>query len=285
MNYSEHKPGLILDRYVDFIAFNSFELTGSACREEVVPDGMTELVFNFGREYQRKTYSDAKFESVKGSHLVGVKSQPHILQLNPEMDTITIRFKPVGLSFFTNLPLNEFMDTAINADELFGRDIHEVEDILYNTKDKSQKIQVIEKFLTSRLSVSSKKNSTAEILYSIYKNPADFKLMDYVNKNGFYYKKLERHFKELIGNSPKLISQIIRVNYAIVLKLNNNSLSFTDLAYLSGYSDQSHFIKDFYRFTNKTPKDFFANLNSIDIANYKSVKRLFIILNDDLRFS
>jgi len=276
MNYSEHKLNISLSRFVDFIAFNSFELAGPACREEVIPDGMTELVFNFGSDYQRKVYNQNEFESVKGTHLVGVKSHPHIIQLNPDMDTIAVRFKPAGLSFFTNVPLNEFMDSTINADELFGKDIYDIEDCLFNTKDKQQRIKLIEKFLLDKLCVNSKKNSTSEILYSIYKNPAEFKLMEYVEKNGFYYKKLERHFKELIGNSPNLIARIIRLNYAITLKLNNKSLSFTDVAYLAGYSDQSHFIKDFYRFSNKTPKDFFNNLNSIDSANYRSVKRLFI---------
>lgn len=276
MNYSEHKPNITLSRFVDFIAFNAFELAGPDCREDVIPDGMTELVFNFGRDYQRKVDNQDEFASVKGSHLVGVKSKPHVLKLNPGMETITVRFKPAGLSFFTNIPLNEFMDTTINAKDLFGKEILDIEDHLYNTNDNLQKIKIIETFLSQKLSITDKKNTASEILYSIYTNPVDFKLADYVEKNGFYYKKLERMFCELIGNSPKQISRIIRMNYAIVQKLNNSSLSFTDIAYYSGYSDQSHFIKDFYRFTSKTPKDFFYGLNLIDIANYQSVKRLFV---------
>ena len=39
-------------------------------------------------------------------------------------------------------------------------------------------------------------------------------------------------------------------------KEKNNHLSLSEIAYLAGFTDQSHFIKVFKAFTGKTPKAF-----------------------------
>jgi AraC-like DNA-binding protein len=278
MKYFEYKPQSVLKDYIDHIAFDSYGIEDENLSPCIVPDCMTELVLNFGKRYQRKTIKSDDFTTVEGSHIIGIKTQPHILLENAEMETISIRFKPSRLSFFTNVPMNEITDSAIKATDVFGADISCLEDRLQMAKDVQRKIEIIETFLYKRLFIDYKKVEAFEILSSMYENPNNTMLKETTLIRGMYYKKLERLFADSIGITPKLAERIIRINYAIGRKLMDNSLTFMELTYIAGYFDQSHFIKDFTKLSNKNPKDFFNNISSMDLVNFNSFARQFPII-------
>ncbi|REB76108.1 AraC family transcriptional regulator [Cutibacterium acnes] len=64
-----------------------------------------------------------------------------------------------------------------------------------------------------------------------------------------------RKFTERIGVSPKAFSQIVQFQYA--LELANTTNKLVDIAFEAGYTDQSHFIKEFRKHTASIPSDFF----------------------------
>jgi AraC-like DNA-binding protein len=66
-------------------------------------------------------------------------------------------------------------------------------------------------------------------------------------------RSLERHFMEEIGIPVKELLQIFRINRAIRMLAEEPNANLAGLSYLSGYSDQSHFIKDIKRITGISP--------------------------------
>jgi AraC-like DNA-binding protein len=76
-------------------------------------------------------------------------------------------------------------------------------------------------------------------------------------------KQFERIFLEYIGISPKQYLKIIRFQSSIFLKSKNEDISLTELAYESGYYDQSHFINEYRKMTGITPKQFFLDCQTI----------------------
>lgn len=275
MNYQELQPSGHLSQFIDQITFNGFKLAAAGSMEHVIPDGMTELVFNFGSGYERKIGSKNDFAKICGSHVVGIKSQPHEIRHNDSMNTIAVRFRPAGLSFFTSIPLNEFIDSTVPAEVIFGTDIKILEEQLYHCPALEKQVLLLEQFLLNRLQTVNKHRTTCDILTCMYQNPALFKLSECLENKGFYYKKLERQFQELIGLAPKQLARIVRMNYAVISKIQNSSLSFTELTYLAGYCDQSHLIREFQHFAGKKPKDYFLNFLPLEKANLRSVRRLF----------
>ena len=71
-------------------------------------------------------------------------------------------------------------------------------------------------------------------------------------------KQFERVFAEHVGISPKQYLKIIRFQFVLFQKQQNNDLNMTELSYDSGYFDQSHFINDFKSFSGMTPKQYFS---------------------------
>lgn len=83
---------------------------------------------------------------------------------------------------------------------------------------------------------------------------------------------MERHFMEEIGISPKEMLQIFRINKAIRMLAKEPNANLAGLSYLSGYFDQSHFIKDIKRITGFTP----GQLQETETGKKAVHNRLFI---------
>ena len=78
-------------------------------------------------------------------------------------------------------------------------------------------------------------------------------------------RQLERLFKRYIGLSPKFYCRIIRFSY-IFEQVQNKEVEWSELAQLTGFYDQSHFIKNFQEFTGEDPSGYF--FDEINMANF-----------------
>jgi AraC-like DNA-binding protein len=71
------------------------------------------------------------------------------------------------------------------------------------------------------------------------------------------------HFLQYTGLPPKLFCKINRFQHSLNL-VNANGQNLTNIAYESGYFDQSHFIREFKSFTGITPNSFAAQASPIN---------------------
>lgn len=66
----------------------------------------------------------------------------------------------------------------------------------------------------------------------------------------------ERKFKAQVGLSPKQFAKIIQFKSSLNQLTSENYGQLLDIGYDSGFSDQSHFIRSFKKYTGKTPTEF-----------------------------
>lgn len=69
---------------------------------------------------------------------------------------------------------------------------------------------------------------------------------------GLSERQLERLFRERVGISPKRYARLRRFERAVKLTRELGALS--EVASVSGYADQAHFIREFRSFTGTTPR-------------------------------
>lgn len=67
---------------------------------------------------------------------------------------------------------------------------------------------------------------------------------------------LQRMFELHVGISPKTFSRICQFHSALQQLSQNQFTEMTDVAFESGYADQSHLIRTFKEFTNYTPLEY-----------------------------
>ncbi|RYY29850.1 MAG: AraC family transcriptional regulator [Chitinophagaceae bacterium] len=70
----------------------------------------------------------------------------------------------------------------------------------------------------------------------------------------------ERQFLKHVGITPSAYCRVCRFNAALQLLGNTYQNSLTDVAYHTGYADQSHFIRNFREFTSLTPSQYLSAL-------------------------
>lgn len=69
---------------------------------------------------------------------------------------------------------------------------------------------------------------------------------------------LEMHLTEHVGLPPKQLSRLVRFSRAIERVRLASVVDWSEVAIDCGYYDQSHFYRDFGRFTGTTPGEFLA---------------------------
>lgn len=73
---------------------------------------------------------------------------------------------------------------------------------------------------------------------------------------GISERTLQRRFQSYVGLTPKQFAKIIRFQSSLEKLSKNKDTQLTNIAYDTGYSDQSHFIRNFKVFTKQKPFTF-----------------------------
>jgi AraC-like DNA-binding protein len=86
-------------------------------------------------------------------------------------------------------------------------------------------------------------------------------LQDISNDMGISYRQLQRDFHAFLGMTPSEYERLSRYQSAAIIIKNTSNINE---ALSVGYYDQAHMIKEFKRFSNKTPGQV-AVLNDISV--------------------
>ena len=78
---------------------------------------------------------------------------------------------------------------------------------------------------------------------------------DVANEMSVSTRKLERHFLEHLGLTPKLFSRLVRFDRAARAIASRGRIPWSQFALAHGYSDQAHFINEFKEFAGVTPAE------------------------------
>ena len=117
------------------------------------------------------------------------------------------------------------------------------------------RLQVLESFLIHRLNSSLNQRQIILAVEIIKKHAGNLKITMLAQQLKISQSQLEKHFRKIVGASPKKFASIVR--FRNVLKIAANESSMTQLGLEAGFFDQAHFIKDFKSFTGITPEKYF----------------------------
>lgn len=228
-------------------------------RNTIVPDGCMKLIFHYGEPYKHYTDNGNSIILPK-CFLIRQLTKPYQVEPIGETGTFFVCFYPNGFLPFTTIPVKEMENTAVPLDKLFGKDGQEIGQKILNANSNSERINLIETFLLSRLTdkinIDQIVKSTVEIILTANGQLSVDELSKQANTNR---RQLVRKFSSTIGLSPKQLSKTIRLQATLKTLLTQNTTSLTNLAYENEYYDQAHFIKDFKEFTGLTPKEFYGD--------------------------
>ncbi len=187
------------------------------------------------------------------SRLYGFHEHPFNVCLKSSLDQVCILFHPGALRAFTNVPFEELLESNNAFDLIFKGSNGSFFERLFNEEDLEARAGVLQRFLRDKL-LSKPLNPYAVEAMSIMRGSLNIvtRIEDVANKMNINTSTLYRSFCTNIGQSPKAFLKTIRFRKALDY-MGSNDQSLLDVAYLSQYFDQAHFIRDFRSLTGHAP--------------------------------
>lgn len=221
--------------------------------EKIIPDGFTELIFNYGSVYKAKIKGEWELQSP--NLLAGQISNFFYLENTGPTGSFAIKLKPAALTQLFNLSMDQYLDKIVNLDALPVPQLTALKEKTLPFEDQQQLKMVLDDYFIT-LSKSATKNPLATTLELIFDSNGMAPVTALTAVAGVGERQLERLFKKYIGLSPKYYSRIIRFNHIFQL-IKSKKSNWAEIVYQSGYYDQSHFIRNFKAFTGEDPSSYF----------------------------
>jgi len=197
------------------------------------------------------------------AYTTGLYNTPRKFQVAQNWDEICIDFHPSGYFHFFDIPsLPQIIENDFST-EIFSYDELNILRNIFEESSLDKRSIIMEEFLISKLKPFSQDNLQLAIKF-IHQKKARLTVKELL----FYTKCSERKMYQLFlnhfGVTPKQYIRVLKIRNAIQLVTSNPQFSLTQVAYYTGYSDQSHFIKEAKLMCEVLPKEMKSKLISID---------------------
>jgi len=232
-------------------------------REAVLPNGLSELMINFGPAQKVWAYGEDEVDQDFGRYwLAGIQDEPLVIGSPHGMDHIGVRFHPGGAHAFFDLPMSEVTDRVVDLDLLVGRgEAEELRDELTACPDHAARARAVEAWLLERRYAVHPYYSTVRRAVDVMQT-STFRtsVTELCERLGLSNRHLIEQFRRVVGLPPKAVSRIQRFNAVVEATMGRppGDVVWSRLAYRFGFSDQSHLVREFKHFSGVTPTEFLA---------------------------
>lgn len=195
--------------------------------------------------------------------IAGVGTKKFTQQLKGQGIIIGILFKPAWAYAFLRRPLGELTDVYTPLEMAWPTYDTGLAAQLLACNDNDEIMQRLQVLLQAQSPVFSQTvDAVSKLVERIASDTTFKKVMDVAKASNLSERRLEQLFYEYVGMSPKLVISRFRIQEVANRLSKNPSTSLTGLAYEFGYSDQSHFTRDFRRIIGYTPTEYSRRLQS-----------------------
>ena len=226
--------------------------------ERVVPAGHLFIIFELDG-FTRHTYDNETLELNGNFTKVWVSGmhKDHLsISAHQESEMLVVQFKTSGAYPFFSMPIHDINNKVIHAKEILGNTILDVREGLLAAKTSLDKFKLVEAWLFNRFDAGkSAPQEVISILEQLRLKPISAGkeiIASYPNSQ----KHLIDQFKKYFGLTPKVFHRVFRFNEILKQIQDKNLLNWAAIAYEFGYTDQSHFIKEFKEFSGFNPQEF-----------------------------
>jgi len=269
MNVSFTRPEQQLSPYVALIwVFESRFGVPLADSRLIVPDGRAKIIVPYRNSLCAAVTT--RLLSAKEHHifLVGIQTHPTtIASTATETGTIGIELTPKGLYHLFKLSMHEITNQMVSFEEVFGPPGARLQNRVGDAEDPKAKIALLQTALTHLLQQNEKEyallDHTLDLLAGTH---GMMRVQELAAHLGYTKRYLDRLFQEHVGVSPKSLASILRFQEVYQGWMQHQSPPFFRDQWPAYYYDQSHFIKEFKRFTGFTPQQYTAITNEFGRA-------------------
>ena len=195
--------------------------------------------------------------------VIGPNAAPREYSFHGEFNSLHIAFRLGGEKPFLGYSPSEFDDAPIPIDDLLpGNRVQQLWDM--TPYGPLAQVCALERFLAARFQpeqdIEARTRYGIDIIRQSWGRVNVAQLAETLNLSE---RQLLRSFKLETGLTPKKIMRLVRFNGALLHVNQSQVPNFTHIAMEHGYTDQSHFIREFTHFAGITPTAFLKRRDTL----------------------
>ncbi len=138
--------------------------------------------------------------------------------------------------------------------ELWGQAVALAQEQLLEARTLAGRLDVLESILSARRPVV--RGLHPAVAYALQRLPVTLRVSDVVTETGYSHRHFAALFRDQVGLTPKVFCRVARFQRTLNEARANPGMRLADLALHAGYSDQSHFSREFREFAGITPEEY-----------------------------
>nr|WP_103351107.1 helix-turn-helix domain-containing protein [Amycolatopsis sp. CA-128772] len=168
-----------------------------------------------------------------------------------------VRFRPGCFRAFLGRPVRDIADRSVPLTDVFGLAASRAAESVQSARDDAEMADAVDNLLIAKpVRLSPAARQAAEAVESIARDPGITRVAQLCADTGLTTRSVQRVFAEHVGCPPKQAIRIYRLNDAAQRIVTEGQPDYAGLAVRLGYSDQSHFIRDFRTVTGQSPGEY-----------------------------
>lgn len=257
ITYQLEIPAYPVNMFIDHFVIMKGQ--GQKVAERLFPNNKAEIFFNLGDPVKGQNNLAVSAPAVKENMVSGIRNSFFDFYPPRNFYMAGMRFTLFGFNHLFKIPAYHFTDNNIPASDVFDRSIGFLQERLHEARNTKEIFTILNNWVMDRLLNCSLQECTVwNKLESKLYDPA-LSIPELLNSHmGYSQKHAIQLFKNHSGLRPKDIRKIIRFNQTLKNMARMPIQSGSGFAYDAGYSDQSHFIREFRYFTGYTPLEYLS---------------------------
>ena len=189
--------------------------------------------------------------------LYGQTIHPIELCVDGSYRFIVFQLHPVAAKALTGIDPKTLNDDCYDLHRLESIETKEYTRALHETIDVIAKSEIIARFISQLLltKVYYPHATIVEAIEMIVKNKGKITVKELTTTLNITERTLQRNFIEHVGIPPKKFAKVIQFQASFNQVTAESYSRLTDIVYENGFADQSHFIRDFKKFTGLRPNE------------------------------
>ncbi len=264
MKYAEHAVAGAAARFVQCIwSLDGDGLDPAATADPILPDGCIELLLDTGDPVDRHTVNGVERQprrQVAGQLTTAVRIRP-----TGRLGVIGVRLHPWAAGTFLQVPMHEFRDRMLPADDL--RVANNLLRDASNGDSPDERMRLLQEAIERHaLTLPAPAPAAMVMTAQVMRGPSDPTIRAMADGIGLTTRRVQAIFADHVGLSPKALSRIARLQRALAHARSQPNCTLGAVAHDSGYYDHAHFIRDCRDIAGETPGSVLGRAGDVTTA-------------------
>lgn len=190
--------------------------------------------------------------------LYGQTLDPVSLDVKGPFKFIVFQLYPFASKYLLGVDPKKLNDDCFDLLQLDHIDVEAYRKALIRSNDLKEQVRIISDLMLTLIQTNqvSQDDRIQRSIAAILKHKGQIKVKDLPLQLYMSERTFERNFMSQVGLSPKQFAKIVQFQCSLHKLSRANFNKLIDVGIDSGFSDQSHFIRSFKKYTGQTPSDY-----------------------------